>query len=145
MKDRGEDEGSVSTDHPLVYACSGCSSAAQLCNTLALRMDHQGLAEMSCIAGVGGGVPKLLGVARSGRPLLVLDGCPLHCALRCLAQQGITPTLHLDLSRHGVRRRLHTLADAGEEARVWEDVVLPACSPWLVQPTCGSDASGRQA
>ncbi|TAK94969.1 MAG: zinc-binding protein, partial [Aquabacterium sp.] len=41
----------------LVYACSGCSSAAQLANHLAVRLDREGIAEMSCIAGVGGRVP----------------------------------------------------------------------------------------
>lgn len=39
---------------PLVYACSGCSNVAQLANTIAVRLDRAGLAEMSCIAGVGG-------------------------------------------------------------------------------------------
>ena len=41
-------------NHPLVYSCSGCSSAAQLANHVALRLDRAGVAEMSCIAGVGG-------------------------------------------------------------------------------------------
>jgi hypothetical protein len=45
---------------PLVYSCSGCSSAAQLSNHLAVRLDRAGLAEMSCIAGVGGQVPSLV-------------------------------------------------------------------------------------
>ena len=34
---------------PLVYACSGCSSAAQLANQLALRLDHQGLADNTVV------------------------------------------------------------------------------------------------
>ena len=42
---------------PIVYSCSGCSSAAQLANHVALRLDRCGAAEMSCIAGVGGDVP----------------------------------------------------------------------------------------
>ncbi|MBS3959615.1 MAG: hypothetical protein KGZ52_09465, partial [Xanthomonadaceae bacterium] len=39
------------SDLPLVYSCSGCSSAAQLANRLALMLDRDGEAEMSCIAG----------------------------------------------------------------------------------------------
>ena len=50
---------------PLVYSCSGCSSAAQMANHLALRLDRAGVAEMSCIAGVGGGVAGLVRTARS--------------------------------------------------------------------------------
>ena len=52
---------------PLVYACSGCSNVAQLANTLAVRLDRSGVAEMSCIAGVGGHVAALVNKARSGR------------------------------------------------------------------------------
>ena len=37
---------------PIIYSCSGCSNVAQLANTLAVRLDRAGLAEMSCIAGV---------------------------------------------------------------------------------------------
>jgi uncharacterized metal-binding protein len=43
-------------EKPLVYSCSGCSSSAQMANYLAVQLDRQGLAEMSCIAGVGGNV-----------------------------------------------------------------------------------------
>ncbi|WP_435924161.1 putative zinc-binding protein [Paenibacillus sp. DYY-L-2] len=39
---------------PLVYSCSGCSSAAQTANRIAIKMDREKIAEMSCIAGVGG-------------------------------------------------------------------------------------------
>ena len=59
---------------PIVYSCSGCSSAAQLANHVALRLDRCGAAEMSCIAGVGGDVPHLMKTARSGRPIIALDG-----------------------------------------------------------------------
>lgn len=76
---------------PLVYSCSGCSSAAQMANHLALALDRSGAAEMSCIAGVGGGVAPLVKLARSGRPVLAIDGCPLACARQCLAQQGVVP------------------------------------------------------
>ncbi len=111
---------------PLVYACSGCSSAAQLSNQMALRLDHAVLAEMSCIAGVGAGVKPLARTAQSGRPILALDGCPLHCVRHALAQQGVQPTVHVDLSAHGVRKDLHRLPSSAESEAVWTTVVLPA-------------------
>lgn len=99
------------TDKPLIYSCSGCSSAAQLANHLALRMDREEVAEMSCIAGLGGDVKPLVRSARqaaeSGRPIVMLDGCPLHCGRHTLARHGIAPDLHWDLSRLGVSRRKH--------------------------------------
>lgn len=111
---------------PLVYSCSGCSSAAQLANTLAVRLDRAQLAEMSCIAGVGGGVKPLVKTAASGRPILVLDGCPLHCAKQCLENQGIEPTVHIDLSEYDVKKRYHEDASPEETERIWNDVVVPA-------------------
>ena len=95
------------TEHhlPLVYSCSGCSNVAQLANSLALRLDRACLAEMSCIAGVGGHVPALVNKAKSGRLIVALDGCPLHCVKGCLAQHGLKPDVHLTLSEFGVRKR----------------------------------------
>lgn len=90
---------------PLVYSCSGCSNVAQLANTLALRLDRADLAEMSCIAGVGGNVPALVRKAQSGRPILALDGCQMHCVKGCLSQHGIRPDMHLTLNEYGLRKR----------------------------------------
>ena len=90
---------------PLVYSCSGCSSAAQLANSLAVRLDREGLAEMSCIAGVGGGVRSLVKKAQSERKIIVMDGCSLHCAKLCLDRYGISINVHVDLSAAGVKKR----------------------------------------
>ena len=81
----------------LIYSCSGCSNVAQLANDVALHIDHTGKAEMSCIAGVGGGVPALVKVAQSGRPVIAIDGCQLHCVEACLAKVGVKPDHHVRL------------------------------------------------
>jgi uncharacterized metal-binding protein len=111
---------------PLVYSCSGCSSAAQAANTLAVRLDRAGHAEMSCIVGVAAEVPSLVRVAESGRPMVVIDGCPLACSSHALGNRGLAPTEYIDLSRHGVKKRLHQDAPAGQLEELWEDVILPA-------------------
>ncbi|WP_201192044.1 putative zinc-binding protein [Pseudomonas fluorescens] len=90
---------------PLVYACSGCSNVAQLANTLAVRLDRGGVAEMSCIAGLGGHVSSLVNKARSGRRIYALDGCPLQCVENCLKQHGLHADVHLILSHYGLRKR----------------------------------------
>lgn len=105
---------SVETALPLVYSCSGCSSAAQMANYLALALDRSGAAEMSCIAGVGGGVAPLVKLARSGRPVLAIDGCPLACARQCLARAGVEPDRHVLLNSMGVRKRLHAEFDQAQ-------------------------------
>src|SRR3990167_6054350 len=81
----------------LVYACSGCSSAAQLANHVAVQLDRQGVAEMSCIAGVGGDVPSLVRTARSGRAIVALDGCALACVKSCLARHGVVADRYYQL------------------------------------------------
>ena len=107
---------------PLVYSCSGCSSAAQLANHVALQLDRQGLAEMSCIAGVGGDVPSLVRLARSGRAIIALDGCPLACVRNTLARHDIEPARHYQLQQHGVKKRLHEDFDTAQAARVLAQV-----------------------
>jgi uncharacterized metal-binding protein len=106
------------TSLPLVYSCSGCSSAAQLANHVALRLDRKGLAEMSCIAGVGGDVPHLLKTALSGRPIIALDGCPLVCVQSTLARHGLAPLRHYQLQQYGVKKRKHEDFDAEQAATV---------------------------
>jgi len=119
----------ASRDHlPLVYSCSGCSSAAQMANHLALQLDRRGLAEMSCIAGVGGDVPKLVRVARSGRPVIAIDGCALACVRNCLARHDVVAENHHILSDLGVRKRYSTDFDRDEAERVL-DAIIAARSP----------------
>lgn len=110
------------TSLPLVYACSGCSSVAQLANDCALRLDREGRAEMSCISGVGGGVVSLVKLARSGRPILALDGCALACVSACLHNAGVNPDRHLILNREGAKKRFHADASAAESEQVWQVV-----------------------
>lgn len=111
---------------PLVYSCSGCSSAAQFANDLALRLDREGLAQMSCIAGVGGNVPSLVRRAReaaaSGRPILAIDGCALACTRACLAQRDVQPTVHLQLGTEGVKKQYHADFDTAQFEQLYADV-----------------------
>lgn len=89
---------------PIVYSCSGCSSAAQMANYLAIQLDRSGYAEMSCIAGVGGNVKTLVRQARSGRKLISIDGCPLACCKACLANHNLVSDLHINLRNWDVEK-----------------------------------------
>lgn len=113
-------------DLPLVYSCSGCSSAAQTANYIALKLDRDGEAEMSCISGVGGNVPHLVKIAQSGRPILALDGCPLACTLHCLAERGITADYHFLLHEQGVKKRYHADFDQQHADLIADDVAQQA-------------------
>jgi uncharacterized metal-binding protein len=115
-------------DLPLVYSCSGCSSAAQLANYVAVKLDRLGLAEMSCIAGVGGDVKPLVKKATSGRPVIAIDGCALACAASCLARHGVAADHYYMLSDYGVEKRYHEDFDRGQAddavARVTADLAI---------------------
>ena len=113
---------STTNSRPLVYSCSGCSSAAQLANHVAVRLDRSGVAEMSCIAGIGGDVPSLLKTARSGRPIIALDGCPLACVKNSLARHGLHPDRHYQLQEYGVKKRQHEDFDPAQADAVLERV-----------------------
>jgi uncharacterized metal-binding protein len=128
------------SDLPLVYSCSGCSSAAQLANRLALMLDRDGEAEMSCIAGVGGGVPGLVKIARSGRPILALDGCVMACVAACLQQAGVMAQRHVLLSDHGIRKLKHCDPDPDDVRRLYEGLARPearSMQPWTDGRTAG--------
>jgi uncharacterized metal-binding protein len=92
---------------PLVYSCSGCSNIAQLANQVAIELDRDRVAQMSCIAGVGGSVVSLLKIAQSAQTIISLDGCPLHCVKSCLAQHNIESTHHYTLTDYGVKKKYH--------------------------------------
>jgi len=112
---------------PLVYSCSGCSDVAQVTNGVALALDRLGVAEMSCIAGVGGNVPGLVRVAKSGRPIIALDGCPMACVKSCLEQRELEPSHYFRLDEIGLKKRKGVDAEheALEQALTWVTENLP--------------------
>jgi len=116
---------------PLVYSCSGCSNIAQLANQIAIELDRDGVAEMSCIAGVGGGVASLVKKAKSGREIISFDGCHSHCVKNCLANHQIQSTYHYTLTDFGIRKKYHLDFLDSEvvevKARVMADILAQQC------------------
>jgi uncharacterized metal-binding protein len=118
MKKKYSNESLLKREMPLVYSCSGCSSAAQMANYIALQLDRNGVAEMSCIAGVGGNVKKLVRTAFSGRKIITIDGCPLACSRACLGNHSINAHGHFELTAMGVKKRDHEDFDPGEANKI---------------------------
>ncbi len=90
---------------PLIYSCSGCSNVAQLANDIALKANADGIAEMSCIAGIGGKVKPLVKKAQSNRPIIAIDGCVLQCAKHCLKGINVEPTEHVILTDYDFKKK----------------------------------------
>ncbi len=99
---------------PLVYSCSGCSNVAQLANDIAVVLDREGHAQMSCIAGVGGNVKGLVKLAKSGRPILAIDGCKIACVKKVLEIHQIKPSWHFELSSLGLKKIEHQGCSIGD-------------------------------
>lgn len=110
----------IKNEKPLVYSCSGCSNAAQMANYLAVQLDRMGIAEMSCIAGVGGNVKTLVRTALSGRRIIAIDGCPLACTKACLGNHLIKPSAYFDLTELGVKKSGHIDFDKQQAAEILE-------------------------
>jgi uncharacterized metal-binding protein len=107
----------------VAYACSGCSSAGEIADHVARRLDQAGLAEMGSIAGIGGEEPQQLCKAKSRFPVIAIDGCVNACARRCLERHGIAPARHYVLSRLGVAKRSRTAGfDAAAAERILQTI-----------------------
>jgi uncharacterized metal-binding protein len=98
-------------------------------NHFAIALDRRDLAEMSCIAGVGGDVPSLVKVAKAaaqaGRPIIAIDGCALTCVKHALARHGIEPTVAHELQDYEVRKVKGQDFDVDQANEVLESVILP--------------------
>lgn len=95
----------------VVYACSGCSDAGELADRIARRLTREGVAEMSCLAGIGGRVkPLVLKAGKAGR-ILAIDGCPLNCAKHTLELAGFKHFEHLELHTLGVKKNACPVTD----------------------------------
>jgi uncharacterized metal-binding protein len=119
----------------LVYSCSGVSNLAQMANAIALSLHREGLATMSCIAGVGGDVKALVRVATTERPIVALDGCPLQCVKSCLARHDVEPTVHHVFTDFGIRKRANEDFDRQQAADVREQVVASLAQVAAVEAT----------
>lgn len=107
---------------PLIYSCSGCSNVAQLANDMAVEFNSEGIAEMSCIVGVGGNVKPLVRKARENRPIVVIDGCILQCAKACLSTIGIEPNEHIILTDHSLKKENNAKLPLEKEMHVYGEI-----------------------
>lgn len=108
---------------PIIYSCSGCSNVAQLANDIAVKINEEKIAEMSCIVGVGGKVKPLLKKAQSGRPIIMIDGCPLECGKACLNNVDIEPDKHITLTDYNLKKKYNEKLNIYNEREVYDAIV----------------------
>lgn len=101
----------ASDKKPILFACSGCSNAGQLANDVAHELDRRGVAEMSCLAGIGAAKPLFLKKLQQ-RPVWSIDGCPIHCSLGVFDQVHEHIDVHIRLHDLGIKK--NSTAPTGE-------------------------------
>lgn len=107
----------VPSQPPIVFACSGCSPAGQLANAVALELDRRGIAEMSCLAGIGAAKRHFL-KQLEGREVWIVDGCPIECSRGVFEQVRKHVDVHVRLHELGVRK-----ADEPPEGAAFEKLM----------------------
>ena len=116
----------------LLLACAGGANVGQMTNEVAKLLHAEGEGRMFCLAGVGGHVPGMVASVKGADRVLVLDGCALACARRCMEQAGIEVFEHLVVTELGIEKQMeHELAAADLE------MVANAARQKLRTPVCG--------
>jgi uncharacterized metal-binding protein len=76
-----------------------------MAHNISLTLDGDGIAEMSCISGVIGKVKPIMELAKSGRPIIAIDGCELGCTKACLDKSAIKTDHYFKISDLGFDKR----------------------------------------
>jgi uncharacterized metal-binding protein len=87
----------------VIYSCSGIgSNVGQLANAAACQLASEGYGGGSCLAGVGGGSEKLIGVGKAADERIVIDGCPVACAKKIMDDKRIRIDRYVMITELGV-------------------------------------------
>jgi uncharacterized metal-binding protein len=89
----------------IIYSCSGIgSNVGQLANAAACRLTREGYGGSSCLAGVGGGIEKLVNVGKSADERIVIDGCPVGCAKKIMDDKGLSVDRYVLITDLGITK-----------------------------------------
>jgi uncharacterized metal-binding protein len=89
----------------IIYACSGIgSNVGQLANAAACRLVREGFGSGSCLAGVGGGIEKLIGIGKAADERIVIDGCPVACAKKIMDDRDLGIDRYIMITALGIEK-----------------------------------------
>jgi len=90
-----DDSCACGTAPKIIFSCSGAADVGAISDQAARKLTRDGVGQMACLTGIGGRVPGIIKSAEAASKILVMDGCPLNCAKKCLEEAGITKFTHL--------------------------------------------------
>lgn len=88
----------------VILPCSGGSNCGQIANEVAVELTRQGVGNIYCLAGLGARIGGMIESARSAQRLVVIDGCPVACALKTVQQVGLQATDYVDVTTQGIAK-----------------------------------------
>jgi uncharacterized metal-binding protein len=89
----------------IIYSCSGIgSNVGQLANAAACQLAREGYGGGSCLAGVGGGIEKLVGMGKAAGERIVIDGCPVACAKKIMDDKGLAVNKYILITDLGIAK-----------------------------------------
>lgn len=79
----------VNSGTRVVLTCSGASNLGQVANAMSIRLQHCGMAQMSCLAAIAADLPKFKNSVKKADEVLLIDGCNIACGQKVLEKAGI--------------------------------------------------------
>ncbi len=86
----------------VVYVCGGSADVGELTDRAARRMSREGIANMSCLAGIGARDGDMMFNAEYATRVLLMDGCPKACSRRTFENAKLHRFVHFDMSEVGL-------------------------------------------
>jgi uncharacterized metal-binding protein len=89
----------------IVYSCSGIgSNVGQLANAAACQLAREGYGGGSCLAGLGGGIKKFVGMGKAADEHIVIDGCPVAFAKKIMDDKGLVIDRYVMITDLGITK-----------------------------------------
>lgn len=85
----------------LIFSCSGAADVGELSDRAARQITRERKGMMSCLASIGGRISGMMKSTEAAESILVIDGCSLHCAKKCLEQAGFENFKHIEITALG--------------------------------------------
>ncbi|MDD2324749.1 MAG: putative zinc-binding protein [Alphaproteobacteria bacterium] len=102
---------SCSAAPTLIFSCSGAADVGELSDRAARQLTRDGKGKMFCLAGIGGRVSGIMKSTEAAESILAIDGCPLHCAKKCLEQAGFQNFKHIEVTALGFTKGKTPITD----------------------------------
>ena len=88
----------------IIFPCAGQANVGQLTNLAALQLTEEGYGSIACASLLAIGSEGLIANAKNVDEVVVLDGCPMHCAQKIAKAQDLSVAQHLVATALGITK-----------------------------------------